>query len=688
MRRLDLPPPLRRYAPWLAFAGLAALVFAVYTPGLGGPFLLDDWGTLAKLGAYGWVNNFDTLVSYLTAGIAGPTGRPLALASFLIDAQHWPANPWPFKLTNVLIHLINGALLAWLLAGLSRARGLDARKAAWVGLLGAGVWLAHPLLVSTTLYVVQRMAMLAALFVFAGLACYVTGRRRLNAGHTRSAYALMIGGLVGGSVLGVLCKENAALLPLLALVLEVTVLRGSGLGTGNWGLETSPNAVIPAQAGIQSKQIAAEDRTDSSSRVPWLVFRVIFLWLPSALIFAYLAWRLRDAGVIVPRRDFSIDTRLLTEARVVVYYIYLLIIPHAATHGLYTVVPLSHGFLHPWTTLPSLVLILALIVGAFTVRRRWPALAAAILFFFAGQLLESTTIPLELYYEHRNYLPAALAFWPLALWWLRGPKMLLLRRATLVFAFIVLLGFTALRANLWGNQQRLALTWMRLNPDSSRAVVYGTDMLESLGKNRLAYARLYMASKTQPKHIDLALARVDAACSLGGAQPADVAAVVYAAGHDWTRLHLLYKTLNKRIANPRFACPGFGLPAMTAVVAAARGNSRLQTSKGARQNLLILQGQLQLREDQVPAATRTFHQALALYPTPDVALTLSATLMGVNEPRDALSLLNEYRTLPPPPPGNFMARLHRAWLHHIGWYSESFHSIRHDINKQLREKRD
>ncbi len=87
-------------------------MFAAYYRGLSGPFLLDDWGTLAKLGAYGPVNNFTTWVSYLTAGIAGPSGRPIALLPFLIDARNWPANPWPFKLTNVLIHLLNGALLA------------------------------------------------------------------------------------------------------------------------------------------------------------------------------------------------------------------------------------------------------------------------------------------------------------------------------------------------------------------------------------------------------------------------------------------------------------------------------------------------------------------------------------------------------------------------------------------------
>ncbi|MGA7965083.1 MAG: tetratricopeptide repeat protein, partial [Gammaproteobacteria bacterium] len=640
-------------APWLAFAALAALVFAAYAPGLGGPFLLDDWGTLAKLGDYGPVTRFDTLISYLTAGIAGPTGRPLALASFLIDAHHWPANPWPFKLTNVLIHLLNGALLAWLLTGLSRARGLDPRKAAWAGLIGAGLWLAHPLFVSTTLYVVQRMAMLAALFVFAGLACYVTGRRRLNAGHTHSAYALMIGGLVGGTLLGFFSKENAALLPLLALVLEITVLRDPSPGSNR-------------------------------SRTPALAFRVIFLWLPSAFIFAFLLWQLRDLTTVVPDRDFSVGTRLLTEARVLVHYLYLLVIPHAATHGLYTVVPLSHDFLHPWTTLPAIVLILALIGGAFAMRRRWPVFAAVVLFFFAGQLLESTTIPLELYYEHRNYLPAALLFWPLALWWVRGHGLLLLRRVTLVLAFALLLGLTALRADLWGQPTRLALTWMRLNPDSVRAVVVGTDTLEALGRNRLAYRALYVTSKKHPDNISAALARIGAACRLGGARPDDVRTLVYAAGHDWARLNLLYTTLNARLASRQPNCPGFGPRAMAKVVAGARANSHFRDRQTAQQELLALHGQLLLSAGKTDSAYAAFRKALAVYPTPDMALTAGAYLLNAGHPRRARQLLNAYRKLPRhlPPPWT-MKGLHRRWLDHSGWYRDSFRNLRHAIKAAL-----
>src|SRR3546814_20068069 len=79
-------------------------------------------------------------------------------------------------------------------------------------------------------------------------------------------------------------------------------------------------------------------------------------------------------------------------------------------------IPASTSLWSPATTLPAILVVFGLIVGAWLLRRRRPALAAAVLFYFVGQSLESSTVALELYFEHRNYLPAMLMFWPLALW--------------------------------------------------------------------------------------------------------------------------------------------------------------------------------------------------------------------------------------------------------------------------------
>src|SRR5882724_7676272 len=91
----------------LAVAPLALMVFAYWAlaPGLSGGFLFDDYVNLPALGAYGPVDNLRTFALYLTSGHGDPTGRPLAMLSFLLEANDWPAIAAPFLYTNVLLHL-------------------------------------------------------------------------------------------------------------------------------------------------------------------------------------------------------------------------------------------------------------------------------------------------------------------------------------------------------------------------------------------------------------------------------------------------------------------------------------------------------------------------------------------------------------------------------------------------------
>ena len=103
-----------------ALVALLALAWWAYHPGLSGDFLFDDFANLPTIGATGPIDHWATFWRYITSGDADPTGRPLTLLTFLMDARNWPANPYPFKLTNLLLHLINGALLAWVLGWLGR----------------------------------------------------------------------------------------------------------------------------------------------------------------------------------------------------------------------------------------------------------------------------------------------------------------------------------------------------------------------------------------------------------------------------------------------------------------------------------------------------------------------------------------------------------------------------------------
>src|SRR5690554_1266294 len=90
------------------FLTILALAYFVYFPGLSGGFLFDDYPNLEPMGQFGEVTEWATFKSFVTTGFSGPTGRPVSLASFLLNDNTWPSYaPW-FKLTNLFIHLLCG----------------------------------------------------------------------------------------------------------------------------------------------------------------------------------------------------------------------------------------------------------------------------------------------------------------------------------------------------------------------------------------------------------------------------------------------------------------------------------------------------------------------------------------------------------------------------------------------------
>src|SRR6185312_5867643 len=129
--------------------------------------------------------------------------------------------------------------------------------------------------------------------------------------------------------------------------------------------------------------------------------------IPTVIVLGYLfgtgvhgLWVGGPVGV----RSWSTGQRLLTEPRVLIDYLKLLWLPRPFSTGLFNDQYIaSTSWLHPATTLPAMLAVLGLIAGAWIQRVRHPALALAVLFYFAGQVLESSAIPLELYFEHRNY---------------------------------------------------------------------------------------------------------------------------------------------------------------------------------------------------------------------------------------------------------------------------------------------
>ncbi|MDX5327755.1 MAG: tetratricopeptide repeat protein, partial [Marinobacter sp.] len=124
-----------------ALAVLVAIPLFALWPALSGPFLFDDFANLDALAVFGEGSGLDRYVEYLTAKGAGPTGRPLSMLSFLLNDVAWPAHPFWFKYTNLMIHVINGLFLYWLVLAVIRQRFKTiSNHHAFIGVMVAGFW--------------------------------------------------------------------------------------------------------------------------------------------------------------------------------------------------------------------------------------------------------------------------------------------------------------------------------------------------------------------------------------------------------------------------------------------------------------------------------------------------------------------------------------------------------------------
>ncbi|HEY7872190.1 MAG TPA: tetratricopeptide repeat protein [Rudaea sp.] len=621
IRIAHLPP---RAVFWITAIAALLLACIVYHPGLRGVFLFDDFANLPTLGAYGPVDNWPAFWRYITSGINDPVGRPLSLLSFLVDAHNWPADPYPFKRTSLVLHLLNGVLLALLLRRLGRALHGQSRRADFAAALGAALWLLHPLFVSTTLYVVQREAMLAATFALLGLLGWSRGRELAAQGRMTGIWLAAIS-IVACTALAMASKANGILLPLLTWLTDAMVL-------------------APALPILD---------THLRGRFAWM--RRIVLVAPSLVLLAWLleqgiGFALHGVG---PMRPWTLGERLLTQARVVCDYLGLLWLPHPYTAGLFNdAFAVSTGWLSPPGTLPAIVFLVALFAGAVAIRKRAPALALAILFYFAGQLLESSVIPLELYYEHRNYLPALLMFWPLALWLTGAGVLPVLRRVLIVVLPLLLAGMTFLRADLWGNAPQQALLWAGKNPASPRAQAYAAAAERARGRPDLAAARIERLPIAGTEDIQLALNLVGAQCEMGGVQPAVLERARNALRTTRTAGSLYTGWIGEAIqaAATGKTCAGLGMPEIENLLDAMQKNPRLAQWPGWRQDNLNLRGRIALTQHDADTALKFFDRALDAKPDASTALAQAAQLGSAGYPAQGLAHLDHFASLPQPAP--------------------------------------
>lgn len=482
--------PHRRWQ-WLvsaAFAALLALGAWSFSAGLGGKFIFDDEPNLQP--AWSRSGDIDTLQEAIAFAASGNDlpGRPLSLASMLVDDQSWPADVRSLKRTNLALHLINGCLAFWLSLMLLRhllpSQSPPAR--AWLALFAAALWLLHPLQISNVSYIIQRMNQLSTLLVLSGLLLYVRGREWLQA-RPRHGLLLCSTGIGLFMPLAVLAKENGLLLCAFALLVEAFCFRPLA---ARW----------------------------------WTAWKATFLWAPLLVFAAYCLYRYKGFTVPYATRDFDAWERLLTQGPVLQDYLGKLLLPRLHGAGLfYDNFPVSRSLLDP-AALAGWGVILALLALAWGFRHRLPVVAFGLFFYFTGHLMESTLLPLELYFEHRNYLPQ------LGLWVALAGALALAHRVRLrhvlaaaAVLLVVALGWmTRQNATLWSQTPLQAAVWYEANPGSLRTTLFHANELTRQRRMDDALVVLDRGRELLPDALIVSLAQAYVRCYLKG-EPVDFA---------------------------------------------------------------------------------------------------------------------------------------------------------------------
>jgi len=417
----------------LAFLVLSTIIAVIYSNTLGSPFVFDDIANIVfnKSIRLQEIN----LASLKSLKALNPNKlRFFPNLSFGLNYYADGLNVFGFHLVNIAIHSAT-AFVFYLLAciTLSLSPEFKSDKIREVAFAAAFLWAVHPLQTNAVTYVVQRTTSIATLFCL--LCVYTYAKARL----ARGTYAktLLFGVTVLTGVMALFSKENSAMLPLMLLGYEFFFLRK------------------PQSLTRHNKKLLA-----------WVA--VLFF------LFALISWFYLNISLDRVLKDFSgmnfsLGQRLLTETRVILHYLSLLLLPLPSRLNLAYDFPLSTGLISPPQTMLAIIGIGSLLLLIFLLFRRHRLTSFALFWLLLNLSIESSIIPLDIIFEHRMYMPAMFLFLAVCGWCYRmaGDKMVLVRTSILATAIILSI-FTWQRNNVWQSEISLWADIVHKAPGSMR----------------------------------------------------------------------------------------------------------------------------------------------------------------------------------------------------------------------------
>lgn len=454
----------------------------LYRSGLKGPFFLDDYQFIA----YSRTIEISPaeLVAVLRDITGDPLGRPLTNFSFSLVNHLFGFEPFFHKSVNFFVHVMVGLVLFLFSRNLLRLLNADT---GWLSTLTAFLaillWWIHPIQVSTVLYAAQRSAQLSALFIAVSLLSYGFGRVELLAGRRRG-YLFVAAAYSCFCPLAVLCKESGALCPLYLLAVEYFLLGFRTRGERDRGLKLIHLAATVA-------------------------------FVLGGALYASLKWR--GFSYIFFERGYTSFQRLLTEFQVLVFYLELIFLPRPSSFGIY-----HDGFQLVRSldliTAVCFFLLVSLLTVAFVFRKRAPVAAFSVFWFTFAHLMESTFLPLEFAFEHRNYLALfgpALGMGYLAVNLVHN-GIGFRRLASIVAAVVVVVSLgtmTALRSRWWSSDEQFVMEAARNHPLSPRTHLVLSIWYEGFGSLERALRELQIAEYLRPRDASIPIRKLTLFCS-------------------------------------------------------------------------------------------------------------------------------------------------------------------------------
>ncbi len=430
------------------FLLLFAIVLLSYSNTFGNSWQLDDfpnilWNQSIRIDNLGPDTLFRTFFASPTE--EGKLYRPIPCLSFALNWYVGGDNVFGYHLVNILIHVLSAFLLYLTVLNLYKTPKLkdtEPNSAFFVAVLSSAIWAVHPVQTQAVTYIVQRMASMAAFFYLLSLFCYL--KARLSSGSLSRFVFGVLSLLSFFAAVG--SKENAAALPLALILLEIAFFRD-----------------------------LSEPKTRKlfvNSFVVCSAMAILAGWL---CISAEEKIRIFDGYA---NRTFTIRERLMTEPRVIIFYLSQIFYPISSRFSIEHDFAISKSLLSPWTTVPSILAIFALVAVAVVRINKKPVSSFAILFYFSNHIIESTIIPLEIVFEHRNYLPSLFLFVPIA----EGGYCLInhYRNKNAFIGFLIVFSITALliclglgtrtRNLAWSSGRSLWASALEKVPNSNRAL--------------------------------------------------------------------------------------------------------------------------------------------------------------------------------------------------------------------------